>query len=284
MRCSRESGSAIACPVSELLANFIGHLHAPFALPLNCPQISPVIESIRSTPMKLTISLRPIGVLIGLCGGLTLAYPVEVSASEAPPQVSKDGLQLKTHTKQRLVYVKPGATFNQYDRVMILDCYIEMQKDWQRNYNANVGGDLSRQVRDEDVQRIKSTLAAEFKKVFTTELQKGGYQVTTSPAPDVLLLRPAIVDVQVTAPDIMSAGMDVNVITSAGSGTFYLEVWDPSTNTILARAMDAEADQQPFAQQANAVTNRQAADIILRNWADDLVRHLDVVRGKPPSK
>jgi hypothetical protein len=234
--------------------------------------------------MKLTIPLRPIGVLVGLCAGLALAYPVNVGASEAPPQTSKDGLQLKTHTKQRLVYVKPGATFSQYDRVMILDCYVEMQKDWQRNYNASVGAELNRQVSNDDVQRIKSTLAAEFKKVFTAELKKGGYQVTTSPAPDVLLLRPAIVDVQVTAPDIMSAGMDVNVITSAGSGTFYLEVWDPSTNTILARAMDAEADQQPFAQQANAVTNRQAADIILRNWADDLVRHLDAVRGKPPSK
>jgi hypothetical protein len=209
---------------------------------------------------------------------------MEVSAAEAPPQVSKDGLQLKTHTKQRVVYVKPGAKFNQYDRVMILDCYVEMQKDWQRNYNANVGGDLSRQVSDDDVQRIKSTLAAEFKKVFTTELQKSGYQVTNSPAPDVLLLRPAIIDVQVTAPDIMAAGMDVNVIASAGSGTFYLELWDPSTNTILARAMDAEADQQPFAQPANAVTNRQAADTILSNWADDLVRHLDAVRGKPPSK
>jgi len=233
--------------------------------------------------MKLSIPLRPLGVLLGLCAAPTLAYPMNVSAAEAPPQVSKDGLQLKTHTKQRVVYVKPGATFSQYNRVTILDCYVEMQKDWQRNYNSNVGPDLSRQVSNDDVQRIKSTLAAEFKKVFTAELQKSGYQVTKSPAPDVLLLRPAIIDVQVTAPDIMSAGMDVNVITSAGSGTFYLELWDPSTNTILARAMDAEADQQPFAQQANAVTNRQAADIILRKWADDLVRHLDAVRGKPPS-
>jgi len=234
--------------------------------------------------MKPSMPMRPIRVLIGLCAGLAFAYPMELSAADAPPQVSKDGLQLKTHTKERVVYVRPGATFNQYDRVMILDCYVEMQKDWQRNYNANVGADLSRQVGDDDVKRIKSTLAAEFKKVFTAELQKGGYQVTNSPAPDVLLLRPAIIDVQVTAPDIMSAGMDVNVITSAGSGTFYLELWDPSTNTILARAMDAEADQQPFAQQANAVTNRQAADIILRKWADDLVRHLDAVRGKTPGK
>jgi len=234
--------------------------------------------------MKLSIPLRPLGVLLGLCAAPTLAYPMNVSAAEAPPQVSKDGLQLKTHTKQRVVYVKPGATFNQYKRVMILDCYVAMAKDWQQNYNANEGAELDRQVTDADVQRIESTLSAEFKKVFTSELQKGGYQVTTTPAPDVLLLRPAIINVRVTAPDLMTAGMDVNVITSAGSGTFYLELWDPSTNTILARAMDAEADQQPFAQQANAVTNRQAADIILRKWADDLVRHLDAVRGKPPGK
>jgi hypothetical protein len=234
--------------------------------------------------MKQSISLRPFAVFIGLCVGLTLAYRMELSATEAPPQVSKDGLVLKTHTQQRLVYVRPGATFNQYDRVMILECYVAFQKDWQRNYNSNVGPDLSRQVTDDDIQRMKGVLAAEFKKVFTTQLQKGGYQVTNGPAPDVLLLRPAIIDVQVTAPDIMSSAMDLNVITSAGSGTFYLELWDPSTHTILARVMDAEADQQPFAQQANSVTNLQAADIILTRWADDLVRHLDAVRAKPSGK
>ena len=219
---------------------------------------------------------------IGVCGALALAYPRDVSAADTPPQVSKDGLQLKIHTKNELVYVKPGATFNQYKRVMILDCYVAMQKGWQQDYNSNEGADLDRQVTDSDVQRIESTLAAEFKKVFTTELQKGGYQVTTTPAPDVLLLRPAIINVRVTAPDLMTAGMDMNVITSAGSGTFYLELWAPP-HTLLARALDAQADQQPFAQQANSVTNMQAADIILKKWADDLVRHLDSARGKPPS-
>jgi Protein of unknown function (DUF3313) len=234
--------------------------------------------------MKPSIPLRPFAVLIGLCAGLTMGYPTGVSAADAPAQVSKDGLVLKTDTKQRLVYVRPGATFNQYDRVMILDCFVQFQQGWQQNYNANVGPDLSRQVTNEDVARIKSALAAEFKRVFTAELQKGGYPVTTSPAPDVLLLRPAIVDLQVTAPDIMGSAWDVNVITSAGSGTLYLELWNPSTDTILARVMDAQADQQPFAQRANSVTNQQAADIILTKWADQFVRHLDAVRGKPAGK
>lgn len=234
--------------------------------------------------MKLSIRLGPFGVSIGLCAALILAYPMNVRAADAPPQVTKDGLVLKVHTKQRLVWVKPGADFSKYDKVMILHCYVAMQKDWQSNYNANVGPDLSRMVSDADVQQIESTLSAAFMKVFTTELQKGGYQVTTTVAPDVLLLRPAIINVQVTAPDLMTAGMDANVVSSAGSGTFYLELWDPSTHTLLARAEDAEADQQPFAQQANSVTNMQAADIILRKWADTLVSHLDAVRGKPASK
>jgi hypothetical protein len=206
-----------------------------------------------------------------------------VSAANSPPQVSNDGLQLKVHTSQRLVYVKPGATFSQYAGVMILDCYVEFQKGWQQNYNASVD-DPSKRVTDLNVQQMKSTLAAEFKKVFTAELQKGGYQVTNNPARDVLLLRPAIINLQVTAPYIMSAGINTNFISSAGSGTLYLELWDSSTNTILARVMDAEADPQLFTRPADAATNMQAADIVLRNWADDLVRHLDAVRGKAPNK
>jgi len=62
--------------------------------------------------------------------------------------------------------------------------------------------------------------------------------------------------------------------------TLYLELWDSTTNTILARVMDAEADQQPFAQPASRVTNTAAADTILKSWADELVGHLDAVHGK----
>ena len=232
--------------------------------------------------MKRLSPLRPLGVMIGLCAGLTLTYPRDGSAADAPPPVSKDGLQLKIHTGNEVGYVKPGATFNQYKRVMVLDCYVAMAKDWQQNYNANVGADLDAMVTDADVRRIESTLSTECKKVFTGELQKGGYQVTTTQGPDVLILRPAIINVRVTAPDLMTAGMDANVIASAGSGTFYLELWAPP-HTLLARAQNAQADQQPFAQQANSVTNMEAADIILKKWADELVRRLDSARGKPPS-
>ncbi len=233
--------------------------------------------------MKPIFPLRALLLVLYGCAGLALGYPTGASGADAPPQVTQDGLQLKVHTKQRLAYVKPGATFNQYDKMMILDCYVEFQKGWQQSYNASVA-DPSRQVTDRDIQRKKTTAAAEFKKVFTAELQKGGYQVTDTAGPDVLLLRPAIINLQVTAPYIQSPGIDANFISSAGAATLYLALWDSSTSTLLARVMDAQADPENFARPANPVTNMQAADLVLRNWADDLVRHLDAVHGKGAGK
>ena len=211
---------------------------------------------------------------------LTLVAVPPVQAKDAPPQVTEDGLQLTKSTKTRLVYVKPGATFSQYDRVAILDCYVEFEKDWQKDYNASRMG-LEGRVSDKDVERIKTDLAAEFKKVFVKELQdKGGYQVVDVAAPDVLLLRPALLNVEVNAPDIMTAGIERTVVRSAGQMTLFLELWDPATKTILARIMDAREDDEAFAQMANRVTNKAAADRILEEWAEELRKRLDTVRGK----
>lgn len=211
---------------------------------------------------------------------LTLTSAPLVQAKDPPPQVSEDGLQLTKSTRTRLVYVKPGATFSQYNRVAILDCYVEFEKDWQKDYNASRIG-LEGRVSDKDVERIKADLAAEFKKVFVDELQnKGGYQVVDVAAPDVLLLRPALLNVEVNAPDIMTAGVTRTVVRSAGQMTLFLELWDPTTNTILARVMDAQEDDEAFGQIANRATNKAAADRILREWAEELRKRLDTVRGE----
>jgi hypothetical protein len=162
----------------------------------------------------------------------------------------------------------------------ILDCYVEFEKDWQKDYNSSRIG-LEGRVNDKDVERMKTDLAAEFKKVFIDELQrKGGYQVVDVAAPDVLLLRPALLNVEVNAPDVMTAGINRTVVRSAGQMTLFLELWDPTTNTLLARVMDAQEDDEAFGQIATRVTNTAAADRILRDWAEELRKRLDTVRGK----
>lgn len=220
-------------------------------------------------------------VITGLCAALALAIPGTLWAKEPPPKVSSDGLELKKQTDQRLVYVKPGADFSQYKRVAILDCHVEFSKTWLREYN-NSQRDPSLRIKDSDIQRAKTELSAQFKKVFTEELQgNGGYQVVDTAAPDVLVLRPALINIQVSAPDLMAPGRSTTYAQSAGQMTLYLELWDSTANTILARVMDARVDPQMSGQRSSVVTNRAAAERILESWAVDLHSALDAARGQP---
>jgi len=162
---------------------------------------------------------------------------------------------------------------------------VQFAKDWQHDYNRNEP-DLEMQVSQGDMNRIKTELAAEFKRVFTEELQNdGGYQIVDTAAPDVLILRPAILNLIVNAPEIDTAPpMSGSVVASAGQMTLYLELWDSTTNTLLARVIDTEADQGQggLAQAGGAVENKVAADRILKNWADRLRKALETARAAAP--
>jgi hypothetical protein len=216
---------------------------------------------------------------------LSVALAAACSATPAlavePPQTTEDGLQLQKRTKTRLVYVKPGAALAPYRRVHILDCYVEFEPDWQKDYNRSAAG-MQRRVSDQDVERMKKGLADECRKVFAKELQeKGGYEVADVAAPDVLVLRPALINVEVAAPDLLSPGVGATIVRSAGQMTLYLELWDSASSTLLARVVDAKADSDAFAKRADRTTNVQAADRILRGWAGELREHLDAATGKP---
>jgi hypothetical protein len=215
-----------------------------------------------------------------LCACLVFVCPAGVAAKESPPEVTKEGLHLYKQTKQRLVYVRPGATFTQYKRVAVLDCYVEFSKDWVKDYNRDQR-DPSRKIRDSDLDRAKTALQSDFKKIFAEELQEGGrYQVTDSGGADVLVLRPALMNVRVSAPDLMTAGRSTTFVESAGSMSLYLELWDSVSNEILARVVDGKADPSMYGQRSSSVSNRAAAERMMRSWADELRSRLDLVEGK----
>jgi len=212
---------------------------------------------------------------------LALTASPGLSAGDKPPEVSPEGLHLQKHTRSRLVYVRPGASLAQYRRVAILDCQVEFEKDWQRDYNMSRVG-LADRVTDADVERMKTALADEFKKVFSKELQdNGGYEVVDVAAPDVLVLRPALVNVEVNAPDLMSPGWGRTVVRSAGQMTLFLELWDSTSSTLLARVMDAQEADSGMAQVASRVYNKAEADRVLQEWASELRKHLDAAREAP---
>jgi hypothetical protein len=234
----------------------------------------------------MTAKRRPRSIAQALLASacLLLAAAAATAADPQYPPTSPDGLQLRKTLEHGAVYVKQGADFSQYRSVGLLECYVEFAKNWARDYNQNEP-DLAAQVTTDDQTRIKNELSAEFNKVFVAELGKDGdLQIVTAQGPGVLLLRPALLNVMVTAPDIANPVPSADIVASAGQMTLYLELWDGGTSTLLARVIDTEADTSMggMAHAADSVTNKAAADEILRGWADRLRKALDAARNAPP--
>jgi hypothetical protein len=204
---------------------------------------------------------------------LVMAATLAVAKDDFPA-VSHDGLHLMPDTKLRAVYMKPGADLSEYDRVTLLDCYVAFRKNWKREHNEEEPFD--QRVSDKDMKEISSRVAKEFNKEFTKVLStEGGHQVVADAGDGVLILRPAIINLEVTAPDLMTADMSQTMVASAGSMTLYLELYDGKTQSIIARIIDPEAaDNVGLAEVANRVTNTADFDRVLRRWAEILNKHL----------
>lgn len=197
-----------------------------------------------------------------------------VAAKEADlPDVTVDGLHRVPDSKMAIVYAEPGADLSQYKRIKLLDAYVAFKKNWERDQRQ--GSISASRVTSKDMENIKNRLAQEFHTVFSKTLQDGGYDVVDESAEDVLLLRPAIINLDVNAPDTPRAGMTRTYVRSAGEMTLYVELYDSVTGDLIAKAMDRRVDNNAFYTWTNSVTNKAAADKILGGWAKILLGALN---------
>ncbi len=222
----------------------------------------------------MTYTVRTLGFVLFSLAVVAVASTPAVAKKQELPKTTKDGLELQHQDKHGALYARPGASLADYKRVAMTDVYVAFRKNWQRDYNRDEMG-LENRVTDKDVDTIKKRMAEEFKTVFTEQLQKAGYEVTDEAAGDVLLLRPGIINLVVTAPDLQHTGMRQEIVASAGQMTLYMELYDSVSSEKLAEVIDAEADRNSgIGHMADRVTNKQAADRILRDWADALIKHM----------
>jgi len=210
--------------------------------------------------------------IVGTALATALCTACANSTSTRNLQVTHDGLERTANSKVERAWVKPGVDFSQYTEIGLLDCVVSFKRNWRMNHSG---------VRMSDMERIKSTLSDEFRQVFTKELENGGYPVVTGAADHVLLIRPAIIDLNVAAPDTKSAGRSDSFTASPGAMTLVIELYDSVSNEILARAIDRKrARNVGNIRWTTRGTNRNAARKILRSWANLLVSRLDDVHGK----
>jgi hypothetical protein len=183
--------------------------------------------------------------------------------------ISFDGLELIEASNVAAVYIDPEADFSVFQRVAILDPFVAFRSNWQRDVNRS----RSRgRINTSDMERIKADVASLFKEVFTERLEADdGFEVVVFADYDVLLLRPAIIDLDVAAPDMRTAGRSRTYIASAGAATLYIELFDSLSGNIIGRAIDRRASRIPGrAAWAGRVTNTAEARRMFRGWADIL--------------
>ena len=216
--------------------------------------------------------------LLSISTMLCLAATSALAKQPDMPEVTEDGLHLVPDSKLAIVYAEPGADLSGYQRVMLMDAYVAFRKNWARDQRRSSVHSL--RITSNDMEKIKTDLAKEFHDVFKTTLENGGYEVVGEAAEDVLLIRPAIINLDVNAPDTPRT-MGTRVYTdSAGEMTLYVELFDSVTGDMIAKALDRRIDNQAFYTWTNSVTNKKAAEKILNGWASILVTALNEARDQ----
>ncbi|MBE9548165.1 MAG: DUF3313 family protein [Proteobacteria bacterium] len=195
------------------------------------------------------------------------------------PAINAEGMELVKDTKSTTIYSDPGADLGIYTAVMLSDASVSFKKNWKRDYNRDTR-DLAGKVKDSDMDRIKEGVATIFKQAFTEQLTAGGYKLVDEPGEFVLRVKPAIVDLDVYAPDIRSASRSRTYSESVGEMTLNLELYDSLTNDKIVSVRDHKRDLgHGYAQWRTSGKNKADAQRMMNAWAKAFTESLDEAKA-----
>jgi hypothetical protein len=226
--------------------------------------------------MKTGIHQRTFAALLGA----TILVTGCATTGDDLPAVTSDGLTRIESKNVDAVYWQEGATLAGYNAIAIAEAPVSFRKNWMRDFNRDQMS-LGNRVRESDMERIKAELSEAFQSEFSKVLTDRGYAVVDRTGDDVLLLRPAIVDLDVTAPDLRSATRTTTFAADPGQMTLYMEFYDSVTGDKIGEVADRQRGRDwGTLQWSNSASNRAEANRILRRWADLLADALDAAHNR----
>ena len=219
--------------------------------------------------------------LAGLAAAAMLTVAA-VSPALGAEDATWDGLQKVKSKKLDTAYLLPGADFRGYTKVMVDPLEVAFRKNWERDMNR-ASRSARQRVSAEDADRIRKELGEGFHEVLVEDFRKAGYEVVTAPGPDVLRLRPGLVDVWINAPDTMQPGRSYTYTVEAGEATLALEARDSETGQLLGRAVDRRrtGDTGNWTW-TTSVTNRAEFTNMFRQWSRILTNGMEALKEASP--
>ena len=211
----------------------------------------------------------------------SIAMAAARPALAAKPPAEWDGLVKVKSKKFELVYLRPGADFRGYTKVILDPTEIAFEKNWKRDYNNDTRSP-SMEITDKDIERIIEEGRKGAGDILRKAYTEGGYPVVAEPAADVLRVRTALVDITVTAPDIDTPGIVRSYSRDAGGATLVVEARDSLTGSLLGRAVDSRTIDDFSMEWRNRVTNRQDFGRQVETWAKNSVKGLNALKELSP--
>ena len=198
--------------------------------------------------------------------------------AKKPPAINEDGMQLIKNNRMTTVYADPDVDLGIYSSIMLEDVSVAFRKNWKRDQNSISRGRPIK-VKDSDMERIKATIAADFRQIFATLLKDGGYKLVETAGESVLLVKPAIVNLDVVAPDLPNPGRVTSYSKSAGEMTLNLDLYDSQTNDKIVTVKDRKLDYgHGYADWRNKGSNRAEAQRMMYSWAEGFTKALNEAR------
>lgn len=188
-------------------------------------------------------------------------------ASSQFPAVSEDSLEKVAQTSFDAVYEAPAFDLEAFGQLDVEECTVQFRDNWLRDQNRNRGP--SRRVTADDMKRIEEYLAKSCHQIFSTELEEVALDVDeASSLAGTLDVRPAVVDLDISSPDVQSPGRETSYSAIPVKMSLRLEMVNSVSGQVVVRVIDQRrADNTMSSRQTSSVGNMADAERILRHWA-----------------
>ncbi len=153
-------------------------------------------------------------------------------ATDAPD----DGLVRFPSSRDAAVYRSPDISFVQYKRLIFDPTTVSFKAGWRRDHPR---------LTEEQVERVRSRAASAFQDELKKELvDRGNYAVAAAPAPDVLRIKPLIVDLEQTDPIAGTVSGVRSYSRTAVKMKLVVELYDAASGVLVGRIHDLELPRE----------------------------------------
>ena len=211
-------------------------------------------------------------------GGMVLVVLACVLAgcgyTRVPEERTDDGLVRVPSRASGGVYRDPAVEFTNYKRIILEPPTIEFTSNWREQHP---------EVNDSEVARIREEAVKLFRDEFEDELvERGPYEYAEAPAPDVLLVVPRVVDLDIPAPDGEREVGDRTYTPGPVKMQVTGELRDASSNALLARIIIFEGQHRYGFNElrlANRSTNAHEMRLGFGKWSMMVREALNVAKA-----